>query len=495
MPSYVDDVIERTDFASLPTTGETGKIYITTGNNKQYRWSGTAYVELVSSPGSTDAVPEGSTNKYFTEARVRTTPLTGYTLGSNATLASTDTILAALGKVQGQLNGKATTAQGAKADTALQPGANLSALTNDLALISQEAGDGRYTRRSQNLADLDNATTARANLDLIKTGNPLDMTSNRMLMTGDAGLLTFSAPLASANLQETIIPATYRVGGSESNSLKPGAAGVLRVEAYSDSIFTQYFTQNPISSPSAPSPILYRQVRAGVWSTTAEFWTTANDANLAKKDTAQTFSDSITINKNGSAVFSHQRGTDAADMYNDGAGGAVLRSRTATPAHLRVLTVKANYSAPQFYNAATALTYDVWTTAALSTTTVGYLSGLTSDVQTQLNGKAPATVEQNTRNASYTLAVTDNNKHIYHSNSSAYTWTIPPNSSVAFPIGATVTFVNDGSGNVTIAQGSGVTIVEAGNGTTGNKNLGAAGMATALKVGTDRWFLNGAGIY
>lgn len=46
LPSYVDDVIEVADYASLPSTGETGKIYVTLDDNKTYRWSGTAYVEI-----------------------------------------------------------------------------------------------------------------------------------------------------------------------------------------------------------------------------------------------------------------------------------------------------------------------------------------------------------------------------------------------------------------------------------------------------------------
>lgn len=71
MPSYVDDVIEGTSLANLPATGEAGKIYVTTDNNKSYRWSGSTYVEIQASPGSTDAVPEGSVNKYFTDARAR----------------------------------------------------------------------------------------------------------------------------------------------------------------------------------------------------------------------------------------------------------------------------------------------------------------------------------------------------------------------------------------------------------------------------------------
>lgn len=46
LPSYVDDVVEVADYASLPSTGETGKIYITLDDNKTYRWSGSAYVEI-----------------------------------------------------------------------------------------------------------------------------------------------------------------------------------------------------------------------------------------------------------------------------------------------------------------------------------------------------------------------------------------------------------------------------------------------------------------
>lgn len=71
LPSYVDDVIELADYASLPGSGETGKIYVTIDNNKVYRWSGSAYIEIVASPGSTDAVPEGSTNLYYTDARAK----------------------------------------------------------------------------------------------------------------------------------------------------------------------------------------------------------------------------------------------------------------------------------------------------------------------------------------------------------------------------------------------------------------------------------------
>lgn len=49
LPSYVDDVIDVDTYSNLPNPGEAGKIYITTDNNKQYRWSGTGYAEISSS--------------------------------------------------------------------------------------------------------------------------------------------------------------------------------------------------------------------------------------------------------------------------------------------------------------------------------------------------------------------------------------------------------------------------------------------------------------
>jgi len=46
LPSYVDDVVEVANYAALPATGETGKMYVTLDNNKIYRWSGSVYIEI-----------------------------------------------------------------------------------------------------------------------------------------------------------------------------------------------------------------------------------------------------------------------------------------------------------------------------------------------------------------------------------------------------------------------------------------------------------------
>ena len=54
LPSYVDDVLEYANFAALPVTGETGKIYVALDTNKTYRWSGSAYIYITS--GAVDSV-------------------------------------------------------------------------------------------------------------------------------------------------------------------------------------------------------------------------------------------------------------------------------------------------------------------------------------------------------------------------------------------------------------------------------------------------------
>lgn len=103
LPSYVDDVLEFANLGSFPTTGITGKIYVALDSNKTYRWTGSTYIEISPSPGSTDGVAEGSTNLYFTQARVLATILSGLSLATSTAVAATDTVLQALGKLQAQV--------------------------------------------------------------------------------------------------------------------------------------------------------------------------------------------------------------------------------------------------------------------------------------------------------------------------------------------------------------------------------------------------------
>ena len=52
----------------------------------------------------------------------------------------------------------------------------------------------------------------------------------------------------------------------------------------------------------------------------------------------------------------------------------------------------------------------------------------------------------------YTLVLTDNTKLVTMTNAAASTLTVPPNSSVAFPIGTQIDISQNGAGKLTVAQ-------------------------------------------
>jgi hypothetical protein len=117
----------------------------------------------------------------------------------------------------------------------------------------------------------------------------------------------------------------------------------------------------------------------------------------------------------------------------------------------------------------------------ISGNTAGYAIGYRDIPQVSFTGNA-------------TIATTDAGKHFYSTQSSNYILTIANNASQGFQVGAAITIVNQGTGNITIAQGSGVTLYLAGNASSGNRSVATFGMATIMKVATDTWFINGTGV-
>jgi hypothetical protein len=90
---------------------------------------------------------------------------------------------------------------------------------------------------------------------------------------------------------------------------------------------------------------------------------------------------------------------------------------------------------------------------------------------------------------SYTAALTDATGIVTMTNASANTFTVPPNSSVAFPIGAQLLVQQGGVGTTTVAAGAGVTIHIYG----GSLPLaGQYAIAQIIKTGTDTWIAEGA---
>jgi hypothetical protein len=101
---------------------------------------------------------------------------------------------------------------------------------------------------------------------------------------------------------------------------------------------------------------------------------------------------------------------------------------------------------------------------------------------------------QNSQSAAYTLVLSDSGKSVVHpiSDNNARTFTIPANSSVAFPVGTAVTLVNM-INTVTIAITTD-TMYLAGAGTTGSRTLAAYGVATAIKITSTSWIISGNGL-
>lgn len=93
----------------------------------------------------------------------------------------------------------------------------------------------------------------------------------------------------------------------------------------------------------------------------------------------------------------------------------------------------------------------------------------------------------NQTGTSYTLVLADALKYIRMNNASASTLTVPPNASVAIPVGSTCHVRQVGAGQVTLVAGSGVTL-----NTPETLKLRATGAIVSLtKVATNEWDVYG----
>jgi hypothetical protein len=91
--------------------------------------------------------------------------------------------------------------------------------------------------------------------------------------------------------------------------------------------------------------------------------------------------------------------------------------------------------------------------SAVTSTELGYLDGVTSAIQTQLNSKEPIAKTVSNKTANYTIVAADEND-IIRSTGGAITITIAN----VLSIGERIDFLQDGTGQITFAEGSGVTI-------------------------------------
>ena len=91
----------------------------------------------------------------------------------------------------------------------------------------------------------------------------------------------------------------------------------------------------------------------------------------------------------------------------------------------------------------------------------------------------------------YTFVASDASALVTASNASAQTYTIPPNSSVAYAVGSQISIIQIGTGQPTIQGGAGVTVASTGATATAPKLRAQYSSATLIKVATDTWYVVG----
>jgi len=131
-------------------------------------------------------------------------------------------------------------------------------------------------------------------------------------------------------------------------------------------------------------------------------------------------------------------------------------------------------------------------TPALGTPSSGTLSNTTVD---GTNGVGYINIPINSQSTAYTTVASDAGKIIFHpsTDANARTFTIPANSSVAYPIGTAISFINMTSNVVSIAITTD-TMYLSSAGTTGTRSLAQYGTATAVKMTSTTWIISGSGL-
>jgi hypothetical protein len=155
------------------------------------------------------------------------------------------------------------------------------------------------------------------------------------------------------------------------------------------------------------------------------------------------------------------------------------------------LTAGTSLSAGTTVTAATSITAGTTVTAGTSLsagTTVTAATSITAGTTASDSIGNLRDVPANAQTSAYVLVATDSGKYIAITTGGV---TVP---SSIFSVGQTISVYNNSGTNQTITQGSGVTMILAGLGTTGNRTLAQYGLATLLCTASNTFVITGAGV-
>ena len=149
----------------------------------------------------------------------------------------------------------------------------------------------------------------------------------------------------------------------------------------------------------------------------------------------------------------------------------------------------------------TAVTVDLSTSQTLTNKTISAASNTLTGVAT-LTGTETLTNKTLTSplinlginaqtGTTYTTVLADNGKLVTLTNGSSIAVTIPPNSSVAYPVGAQINMAQLDVGQVTVSGGVGVTVVSTGATASAPATRARYSTLTAVQTSTNNWLIMG----
>lgn len=459
---------------------------------------------------NTDALPEGSTNLYFTDPRA--------IAAGSGVYQPLDATLTALAGANWSANSLPI---GSGTDTVAQ-------VTFAANTFPARASSGNLVAKSitdEALLLLGDATVPRLGTQNSWTSNQtfggalISNTTNLFIRTQTADGADNGSILvdSGAGTQSAARGAFFRVNGNEAAS-NPGSVvcvsgngadiifsgGTLRPNAdntygFGTASFRwgQVYVVNTVRSGSS--------VESGVSSPTqltanTDNWSIANLANLS------IIRASTDASRNLTGIAS-PTSNQVITLLNVGSNNLVLvHDATSTAANRFLcpnstnLTLTPNSGARLWYDNVSSR----WRVVAIDGSggggAVSSVNGLTGAVDTFGTGTdVDATgfrgIPQNSQSANYTCVAADAGKEIFHANGAGAgdTFTIPANASVAYEIGTAITFTNMDPSPLSIAITTD-TLTLAGTGATGTRTLAQYGTATAVKKTSTLWLISGVGL-
>lgn len=165
---------------------------------------------------ATDDLTEGPNNKYFTESRVLATILAGISFVTNSAVSATDSLLAALGKLQAQIS------------------VNVTAISNKVAKVGDSLTGALNEAKGVDLASAATVDIGAATGNTVHITGTSSITSFGTIQAGTRRTVVFDGTLTLTNSANLILPGSANLvtsAGDVAVFVSEGA-GVWRCASY-----------------------------------------------------------------------------------------------------------------------------------------------------------------------------------------------------------------------------------------------------------------------